>query len=138
MKPTTLSLAIVVWTIAFSVSADSLPLNPGLWESTTTNFNPMTGQRESESNIECKEENNFDPESMTEQGSGCEITRSVLDGDTLEFTMLCKMDIGEMTMNGIYTSDGDSADGTMEVEASFGGQVFNSIGTYSAKRIGDC
>ncbi len=138
MKLSVLAFTLASLIFTSTVTADRLPINPGLWESTTTNFNPMTGQQESQSNVECETDDFFDPASMMKQGDGCEVLESLLEGDTLTFDISCNMEGGQMNMHGKYKSDGDNAQGVMEMEISFSGQTLNSTGTWAAKRIGDC
>jgi hypothetical protein len=138
MKFVVFALVSASLIFATTAIADRLPINPGLWESTTTNFNPMTGQQESQTNVECEVDNYFDPAATMEQGQGCEIVESTLEGETLTFDVSCNVEGGQMNMHGKYTSDGDNAQGVMEMEISFNGQIFNSTGTWAAKRIGDC
>jgi len=118
--------------------ADALSINPGLWEFKSSSTNPLTGQRESETETECVVEDKLDPAEMIDNQDGCEITKSTLSGDTLTFSMSCKMQGGEMTMNAVYQSDGDSVDGTTKINISFGTQTMTSDGSFSGQRIGDC
>ena len=122
---------------ANSVSADSLPIEPGLWEFTSTGTNPFTGQQESETETECVVEDEYDPAEEMED-ENCEVGESDLDGDTLTFSMSCSMEGGQMTMNAVFQSNGDSAQGTMNIEMTFGGQTMTSERSFSGDRLGDC
>ena len=118
--------------------ADALSINPGLWKFESTSTSPLTGQTESKTETKCVVESELDLAEMTENQDGCEVTESSLNGDTLTFSMSCKMQAGEMTMNAVYQSDGDSVDGTTKINISFGTQTMTSEGSFSGQRIGDC
>ena len=118
--------------------ADTLPIDPGLWEFTSTSTNSFTGQQETETDTECVVEDEYDPATMMEDEDDCEMLESNLNGDTLTFSMSCGLQMGNMTMNGVYQSDGDTVQGTMVMEMSFGGQTMTSEGSFAGKRIGDC
>ena len=121
-------------------TADTLPIDPGLWEFTSTATNPFTGQQESETDTECIVEDEYDPEKEMEieDDMDCEVGESNLNGDTLTFSMSCNTQGEQMTMNAVYQSDGDTVQGTMVIEMSFGGQTMTSEGSFAGKRIGDC
>ena len=121
-------------------TADTLPIDPGLWEFTSISTNPFTGQQESETDTECMVEDEYDPEKEMEieDDMDCEVGESNLDGNTLTFSMSCNTQGGQMTMNAVYQSDGDSVQGTTVVEMSFGGQTMTSESSFTANRIGDC
>ena len=118
--------------------AEALAINPGFWEFKSTSTNPLTGQTESETETECVVESELDLADLIDNQDGCEITESSLNGDTLTFSMSCKMQGGEMAMNAVYQSDGDSVDGTTKINISFGTQTMTSNGSFSGQRLGDC
>ena len=127
--------------LGFSVSqvnADALPMEPGMWESTYNMQNPMTGQMQSNTSTECIQESEFDPQRMLPESEGCQVAESDLSGNTLTFVLQCNMQGAEMSMKGVYTSNGDSGEGTTEMTMSFGGQSFTSNGSFTAKRVGSC
>ena len=138
MKKLSFLLAPIFTAITAVALADALPINPGLWEIESTSTNPMTGQQETETETECIVESEYDPATMMEDQEGCQMNDSNLDGDTLTFSMSCEIQGGQMTMNGVYESDGDSAQGTTTMQMSFGQQNMTSEGTWTANRIGDC
>ncbi len=119
-------------------TADTLPIDPGLWEFTSTGINQITGQQESETDTQCVVEDEYDPTTMMEDDMDCEVGESNLDGNTLTFSMSCNTQGGQMTMNAVYQSDGDSVQGTTVMEMSFGGQTMTSESSFTGNRIGDC
>jgi hypothetical protein len=130
----------ILFTLIFCISSyaysDSLPLKPGLWKTTTMTTSPMGTQTKTSS--QCLKDKFFDPRKSLADADGCEVTNSKLSGDTLNFTMECRMDVGKATMNGRYTSKGDTGSGTIKINMSFGGQVMSSETQMQAERVGDC
>ena len=120
------------------VNADALPMEPGMWESTYNMQNPMTGQMQTNTSKECFRESEFDPQRLLPDASGCAVTQSDLAGDTLTFVLECNMEGAEVSMTGVYTSTGDTGEGTTEMTMSFGGQSFTSNGSFTARRLGNC
>ncbi len=128
---------LVILMHANHATADVLPINPGLWESTVTSTNSMTGTQ-TKTSTECLVEDSFDPASMMDDGDQCQLTASDLDGDTLTFSMECNMEGGESTMTGVYQTDGETGQGTMNMEMSFGGQTMTMESNMTTVRLGDC
>ena len=134
-------IAIPICTVFTKLAtADTLPIVPGLWEFTSTGISQITGQQVSETDTMCVVEDGYDPakEMEIEDDMDCEVGQSDLDGDTLTFSMSCNTQGGQMTMNAIYQSNGDSVQGTTVVEMSFGGQTMTSESSFTGNRIGDC
>ena len=117
--------------------ADSLPIKPGLWESTMTSTNSMTGTQ-TKTSTQCMTEDEWNPQSMMEEVQGCTLTESSLSGNTLTFSMSCDIQGAESTVSGVYSTQGDTGEGTMNMEMSFGGQVMTMEATFVANRLGDC
>ena len=138
MRKVTFILIPIFMLFTKLATADALPINPGLWEFTSTSTNPFTGQQESETETECIVDDEYDPATMMQDENDCEMGESNLNGDTLTFSMSCNMEMGQMTMNGVYQSNGESAQGTTNVEMSFGGQTMSFQGSWTGQRIGGC
>ncbi len=134
-------IAILICTVFTNLAtAETLPIVPGLWEFTSTGINQITGQQVSETDTMCVVEDGYDPEKEMEieDDMDCEVGESNLNGDTLTFSMSCNTQGGQMTMNAVYQSDGDSVQGTTVMEMSFGGQTMTSESSFTGNRIGDC
>jgi hypothetical protein len=123
--------------VCVQTMADSLPVTPGLWETTVKTVNPFSGTQ-TVVDTECLKDTEWDPATMVAQEEGCEVTDSVLDGDTLSFSMSCSMQGGTGEMTGRYTVDGDTGSGEMAIEVSFGGQSIKMESSMTSRRVGDC
>lgn len=121
-----------------AAGADSLKLNPGMWETTSTGTNPMTGQQTTETHTECVTQTEFDPRETMKEVRECRLTEENLNGDTLTFTMTCNMQGGTVSINGLYQSDGDTGTGNMTMNMNMGGMTMSMQRTMTARRIGDC
>lgn len=117
--------------------ADALPINAGLWEITTTMNNPFTGTQ-TRTEQECVKEDQFDPQTLMQDAQGCQLNDSTLDGDTLNFSMSCNMQGMQATVNGLFQTNGSTAQGNMNVIVSMGGQAMTMESEWSGKRTGDC
>ncbi|GJL80799.1 MAG: hypothetical protein DHS20C01_04330 [marine bacterium B5-7] len=134
---------IALGTIAILFSAGSgaasLDFNPGLWETTMTRTNPMTGQPTTETTKECVKEKSFDPRDMIKDADGCQLTDEELSGDTLTFAMTCSMEAGaEAVMKGEFQTDGKTGHGAMNMNMKLGGMEMSMDMNWTAKRLGDC
>jgi hypothetical protein len=138
MKIVTLIFSVTALMNTNMVLAEALPIEPGLWEITTTNTNPMTGKKDTQVIKECMTEDKFDPIAMMNEDESCRVTEDDLDGNTLTFTLNCNMEGGESTMQGVYQIEGDHGKGNMKMEFSFGGQTMTSESNTEARRISDC
>ena len=124
--------------ISIAHAADSVPITPGLWEIKGTTTNPFSGSK-SYTNQECMTEDAFDPSRMMEDmpKDACELNSSV-SGNTISYDMNCSMQGQQMTGNGTFTVNGDTAKGEMIMKSSISGQTFEMTMESNAKRIGDC
>ncbi len=127
---------IIFFSLANSIYADALPMNPGLWEYTTTSTNSLTGTQTTKSQ-ECVTDNEFDPGSMM-GGQDCNTADSTLSGDTLTFAMECNIQGGQAELSGIYKIKDDIGSGSMKMKMSFNGQTMTMESTLAAKRVGNC
>ena len=121
-----------------SQAADSLPITPGLWETTSTMDNPFLGSR-TYTNQECMKEMKFDPKEMMEgmPADACEVNTKV-SGNTMTYDMNCDMQGGQMTGNGSFTVNGDTVQGQMVMKSQISGQTIEMTMESNGKRIGDC
>ena len=137
MRLGALVLGILLASISVGAGADGLKITPGKWESTVTATNSMTGTTTNTS-TSCMTEEEFDPQSLMEGAQGCQLVDSNLDNNTLAFSMACDIQGTQSTMQGLYSVDGDTGQGTINVEMDVSGQTVTMHGTFEARRIGDC
>lgn len=119
--------------------AAELPIKPGEWETTMTRTNPMTGEPTTETNTRCVKETSFNPSTMMQDAEGCELVKDELNGNTLTFRMECAMEQGTgATVDGEFTSDGDTGSGTMDMNMDMGEMKMTMNMEWTSKRLGDC
>lgn len=122
----------VVW-------AEGLPITPGMWETTTTTESSLMGTR-TDTSKNCVKESRLDPRTQM-QGmpkDQCEVNTKV-SGNTMQYDMVCaQSEAVKMTFNGSMTVDGDSMEGSMQMEGDMAGQKVTMNVKSSGKRVGDC
>lgn len=138
MRSKCLALACAVLVVPFAAGAAELELNPGLWETTMTRTNPMTGEPTTETNTECVKETSFNPSDMMQDAEGCELVKDELNGDTLTYRMECDMQGTQATVDGMFQTDGQTGKGNMDMKMSMGEMDMNMKMDWTAKRVGDC
>ncbi len=136
---TRLLAVLALASVPLTVAAASLDINPGLWETTMTRTNPMTGAPTTETSTECVREESFDPRQLMEDTENCQLTDESLAGDTLTFTMQCSIQGGaQATMEGTFQTDGQTGTGNMTMNMNMAGMSMSMTGNWTAKRVGDC
>lgn len=138
MKTNALLSMVLVCTLPLAAVAAELAINPGLWETTMTRTNPMTGDPITETNTECVKETRFDPNSMLEGTDGCRLVDENLSGDTLTFRMECNMQGSEALIDGSFQTDGQTGRGNMDMKIQSGDVNMSMNMNWTANRIGDC
>lgn len=138
MRSKCLALACAVLVVPFAAGAAELELNPGLWETTMTRTNPMTGEPTTETNTECVKETSFNPSDMMQDAEGCELVKDELNGDTLTYRMECDMQGTQAVVDGTFQTDGQTGKGNMDMQMSMGEMDMNMKMDWTAKRVGDC
>lgn len=119
--------------------AASLTINPGMWETTMTRTNPMTGTPTTETSKECVTEQSFDPREMMQDAQGCQLTEENLSGDTLTFAMACTVEgAGSADIKGRFQTDGQTGNGAMNMSMNMGGMTMSMDMNWTARRLGDC
>ncbi len=138
MKKLIRSIGALVLVMPHLAFADSLPMNPGLWSTTYTSTNPITGAPTTKTSTECLKRESFDPESMVADAESCQVQDSTLSGDSLNFRMVCSMHGAQMSVNGVFTTDGSTGSGNMDMKMNFGGRSMTMESNWKAKRLRDC
>jgi len=139
MKSRTIALTAALCLMPFAAGAAELPINPGLWETTMTRTNPLTGEPTTETNTECVKATSFNPSSMMQDAQGCDLLKDEVNGDTLTFTMECSMEQGaKATVDGEFQSDGQTGRGNMDMTMNMGEMKMSMNMNWTSKRLGDC
>ena len=138
MKKIVTCIVSILALVNLTQAADTIPITPGLWEIKGTTTNPFSGSK-TFSSQECMTENGIGPETMMKDmpSDACEVNTSV-SGNTITYDMSCSMQGQQMTGNGSFTVNGDTAEGEMTMRSSISGQTFEITSISTGKRIGDC
>lgn len=116
--------------------AAGMKIEPGLWE-TKSNVTTPAGAHENVSQ-ECIKESEISPEKMMDDNTGCQVTDSNSDSNTMRWTINCVNEGVSMTGSGQAQSSGDSMTGEMDFKANFNGQEFVMTTTWEGTRLGGC
>ncbi len=120
-------------------AADSIPVKPGMWETTMTMTSPMFPQPRVETTTECVDKSEFSiNDLMPADQSECSITESSVDGNTLNWKMQCQMQGGSGEGGGTFVSNGDSGTGEMYMKMTVQGQSMEMQNSWKGKHIGPC
>lgn len=138
MKMIKLLTMALICALPISASAAELAINSGLWETTMTRTDPMTGQPVTETNTECVTETKFDPSSMLEGTDGCQLVEEDLSGETLTFKMECNMQGAQAFIDGTFQTDGQTGQGNMDMTVNANGMNMSMNMNWKANRLGDC
>ena len=134
--------SVLFFSLVAATSAQAFELSPGKWGVTTTIASPMSPQPQQEYTEECVEDSDFDPlaELMDSQMSAmCELTVNTDSPTRLDADLSCNMP-GAGTMSGKmeFTSNGNSAQGEMNMSMAFNGQSISMMNTWEAMHLGAC
>ncbi|GLS25429.1 DUF3617 domain-containing protein [Marinibactrum halimedae] len=119
-------------------SAASLPVSPGLWESTSTTTDPFSGRPITETNVECFKETQVSVEDILEEFGECSISEKTLSNNTLNFLAKCLSPDAQANIQGQYTVEGKTSRGEMNIAVKIGESTFDSEIRWNARRMGDC
>lgn len=126
--------------IAPSIRADGIPVEPGLWEMTTTVNMPMMQQPKVTTLTECMTDSKIDLDDVGSNGmeTDCTFDMSQVDGSTMNWTVDCPVEGGSSHGEWEATSHGDSVTGNGKMTMSFQGQTMEMTMSWEGKRVGDC
>lgn len=138
MKSKCLAVACALLVLPLSAGAAELKINPGMWETTMTRTNPLTGEPTTETSTECVKQTSFDPSDMMKDAKECDLVKDELNGDTLNFRMECNMQGSQATVDGMFQTDGRTGKGNMDMTMSMGEMNMTMNMNWTSKRVGDC
>ena len=126
--------------VAPATRADGIPVEPGLWEMTSTVTMPMLPQPRVTTTTECMKESEI---SMDDMGDGemdpnCKFEMAQIDGNTMKWSFDCPVEGGTSHGEWEATSSGDSVTGKGLMTMSFQGQTMEMTMSWEGRRIGDC
>lgn len=139
MKFKGLAVVSMFLVLPLAASASELAINPGLWKTTMTRTNPLTGEPTTETSTRCVKETSFNPSEMMKNAKGCNLVKDELDGNTLSFRMECNVQGQTATVDGTFETDGKTGKGDMNMQLNMGGQMNMDMKmNWTSERVGDC
>ena len=122
-----------------AVAENSIPIESGLWEITTTMTSPMSEQPQVKTTQECMDQDSISVEDISPgDGNECDTIETNVNGSTLTWSMQCSAQGGTMSGSGNFTSNGDSGHGNMQMDMSIQGQSMSMTMSWKGKRISSC
>jgi len=120
--------------------ADGIPVEPGMWEMSSTMTMPMLAQPRVTTTTECMTESEISMDDMggEEMDPNCQFEMAQVDGNTMKWSFDCPVDGGTSHGEWEATSSGDSVTGNGVITMSFQGQTMEMTMSWQGKRIGDC
>ncbi len=126
-------------TFSMANANESISIEPGMWEVTTTMTSPMSNQPQVKTSQECMEDSEISADVLTpNDDDNCSTSDVNANGDTLTWSMQCSMQGNVMTGGGSFTSQGNSGHGNMHMDMQVEGQSFKMELTWKGKRVGSC
>ena len=141
MRIATLTLASLLTLPAthFAMANDSVSIEPGLWEISTTMTMPMLPQPRVQTQQECIKNSQISPQDLAPSENGeCSTLEAKVSGDTLSWSMQCNTPGGGMKGHGSFESKGDSGSGNMTMNMDINGQSFSMDMVWKGRRLGSC
>jgi len=125
---------------AAATAADSLQINPGLWETTSTVTMPMMTAPQKHTETRCIRKEKLDPGDFNlEKNSPCTSSDFSVNGNTASWTIDCPIQgMGSMHGEWQMTSSSDSMDGKGSMAADVNGTKMEMSMTWKGRRLGDC
>lgn len=133
-------LGLLFSLVASSVFAQGIPIEPGMWEMTTTMNMPMLPQPRVSTRMECIEKSELSPDTMNAENmdSNCTFDTRVVDGNTMKWSMDCNQQGGASRGEWEATSHGDTLTGEGTVTVDMQGQAMVMTMKWDGKRVGHC
>jgi hypothetical protein len=119
--------------------ATSLRVEPGLWEAVWTSTNPLTGEAITDRRTECVRAEEFNPRQLLKQTQGCTVVRETLNGNKLNFSLMCGVEGGPKTrVDGEFQTNGSAGNGHVRTNMSLGTMAVQMDTKVATRRMGDC
>ena len=130
----------ILFLAAPAARADGIPVEPGLWEMSSTMNMPMLPQPRVTTTTECMKESEISMDDMggEDMDPNCQFEMAQVDENTMKWSFDCPVDGGTSHGEWEATSSGDSVTGNGVITMSFQGQTMEMTMSWQGKRIGDC
>jgi hypothetical protein len=128
--------AISVFAFPGTGPVHAVQLETGTWEVTMLSHNPLTGEPISETSVECIEDNKFDPSEELMAEKSCTVTEKQESDNSVSWKIACGGgDMPAFQGEGIFTSQGGSAQGKMKMTMTMGANTMEMHTEWNGKRI---
>jgi hypothetical protein len=134
-------LAAALALAASSADAATIPVEPGLWEMTSTISMPMLPQPQVNTQTECigKGQLSTDDVGGEDLDPACTLEASQVDDSTMRWTFECPVEGGGHSRGEWQaTSHGDRVEGSGVMKMEMQGQAMEMTMRWEGRRIGDC
>jgi len=133
-------IAVGLLSAGVAIAAEGIPVEPGLWEITSTVQMPMLPQPQVNTTKECFEKSVISMEDLqtSDMDPNCTFEREQVDERTLKWIFDCPVEGGSSHGEWQATSHGDRLEGIGTIDMNMQGQVMQMTLTWAGKRIGAC
>jgi len=140
MKGKYMCLTLLISLVTSPLFAAGIPIEPGLWEMTSTMNMPMLPQPRVTTSMDCIKDSELSPEAMNQENmdASCTFDTRVVDGNTMKWSMNCKTEGGDSRGEWEVTSHGNTLAGEGTVTVDMQGQSMVMAMKWDGKRVGDC
>ncbi len=137
-RPARLLCAALGLTLTTGAGAAGMKIKPGLWEFSSNSMTPGPAGTTSTTNQECISDSTLDPHKLMDQSQGCAISDVKAGGSKMTWHVECSSPAGQMAGDAEFRSSGDTAEGSMSMNISFGGNTMSFTTNWQGKRLGPC
>jgi len=134
-------IPVALLAAVLDVRAEGIPVEPGLWEMTSTMNMPMLPQPQTHSMTECIDQGeiSMDDVGTQDMDPNCTFGVAQVDGNTMSWSFDCPVE-GGGTSHGEWqaTSHGNRVEGSGKITMAMQGQAMEMNMTWQGKRVGDC
>ncbi|HYB99265.1 MAG TPA: DUF3617 family protein [Candidatus Limnocylindrales bacterium] len=123
---------------AAAAGVAGMPVEPGLWEFSSSIPDPTGGTAWQQRHRTCVRERVVTPERVMRQLDECRIGSVVIRGSSASWKMRCQTPAGPMAGTGSLRSTTSSVSGVLELAMTFGMLEIPVTGTFKGRRVGKC
>ena len=131
---TVLLLMLSAATIA---QTDELTVKSGRWETKVITTNTVMPDPVTTTTTVCIENAIYDPKTLLDDVESCQTNSSTVSGDTLRFSMQCKMQGANADIAGNFTARDDEGEGEMAIEMQAGPIQIDIQLSWTTQHVGD-
>ena len=132
------TLLVIFFLCSISVAAEGVKIEPGEWEMTSTTSSATLDQDHVQTTSRCIKFSELTANDLTPKRGECSISENSVTGNTLNWKVACKMQVGTMNGVGSFSSKGTAGSGNMDLDMHVQNDKFKVQVTWEARRLGDC